>query len=363
MENIFSVTTDGKWWKGEISMRYNLLTLVKIVGALLLLAAIGFGLYWFGVAVLTLLQSLWYGICWIATGIWSGLCWLASGIWSILCWLASQWMWLLGLLLAALIGWLLTKVDWKSSEAKSDSKRSWSWIWWLLGAILLLLLALMLVKGCNNSTESAAEPAPMSAPVVITAEQFDEAFDKVVIARAYLDGVQNGVGKKVALVGLKFVDGRPVTDMIFQGRTYDEAKAIIAADWRELVTANVHVQLSEQELVAITLYAMRNGKYGFLKSDFLKAVNAGDRNAAMELNTAKGTKRQLRDEGKQYLWVLRNLWNGNISVDDLIDMPMFSYKKIAVEQMYDNGKPVFNSTLSERLNKGANRTPREALEL
>lgn len=365
MKNIFSVTTNGAWWKGELHCRYNLLTVVKILSAILALALVGFGLYWLGVLLWSLVSAIGSGICWLFTSIWSGLCWIASGIWSGLCWLAAQWMWLLGLLLVALICWLLTKIDWKSSEEKSDNKRSWSWLWWLLGIILLLLLALMLVKGCSNSsTESAAEPTQVSAPAVISAEQFDAAFDKVVIARAYLDGVQNGGGKKVALVGLKFVDGKPVTDMIFQGRTYDEAKAIIAADWRELVTENVSVKLSEQELVAITLYAMRNGKYGFEKSDFLKAVNAGERNAAMELHTAKGTKRLLRDEGKQYLWVLRNLWNGNISIDELIDLPMFSYKKIAVEQMYDaNAEPVFNATLSERLHKGANRTPREALEL
>ncbi len=361
MENIFSVSTDGKWWKGVISMRYNLLTLVKIIGALLLLAAIGFGLYWFGVAVLTILQAIWYGICWIATGIWSGLCWLASGLWSILCWIASQWMWLLGLLLAALIGWLLTKVDWKSSKAKSDSKRSWGWIWWLLGAILLLLLALMLVKGCNNSTdESAAEPVQLSAPVMITEEDFDEAFDKVVIARAYLDGVQDGG----ALVGFKFVDGRPVTEKTFKGRTYDEAKKVIADDWRPLIAKNVHVQLTEQELVTITLFAMRNGRYGFEKSDFLKAVNAGERNAPMSLHFANGAKRQLLVEGRQYLWMLHNLWHNNVSIDDLIDMPMFSYKGIAVWKMYDaSGNPIFNSKLNERLHKCSNSTPREALKL
>ena len=40
---------------------------------------------------------------------------------------------------------------------------------------------------------------------------FDESFDYVVTSRAYLDGVQNA-GDKInrALVGLKYVDGKPV---------------------------------------------------------------------------------------------------------------------------------------------------------
>ena len=42
--------------------------------------------------------------------------------------------------------------------------------------------------------------------------QFDETFDYVVISRAYLDGVQNAGDKiKRALVGLKYVDGKPVS--------------------------------------------------------------------------------------------------------------------------------------------------------
>ena len=109
---------------------------------------------------------------------------------------------------------------------------------------------------------------------------------------------------------------------------------------------------------------MRNGKYGFVKSDFLQAVNAGERNAKMDLHTAKGSKRQLHDEAKQYLWVLYNIWNGHISVDDIIDLPMFSYKGIAVQQMYDaDGNPIFNDKLDLRLKRGLNRTPRKALEL
>lgn len=363
MKSIFSVTTNGAWWKGELHCRYNLLTVTKVLAALLILALTGFGLYWFAIGLWTALGALWDGICWLGSALWSGICWVAS-----------QWLWLLGMALLALAVWLLSKVNWKGfhwpERSKSDQKRSWNWLWWLLAALLALLLLLLLLKGCGN--DKADEVSVPTASVQFYeysdsefTEAFNEAFDWVVISRAYLDGVQNGVDKMRALVGFKFVDGRPVTELTFTGKTYDQAKAIIAADWRGLIRKNIHVKLTKQQMVTLTLFAMRNGKYGFEKSDFLKAVNTGVFDADnMALHKANGGKRILMEEGMQYLWMLKILWNGHIAVEDLIDYPMFSYKTIKLSQMYDaDRKALFDDSLKARLQHGANKTPREALEL
>ncbi|MEE6208002.1 MAG: hypothetical protein VZR95_08120, partial [Alphaproteobacteria bacterium] len=262
----------------------------------------------------------------------------------------------------ALIFWLISKIkmpEW--DEEDNNGKRSWKWLWLLLLALLIGGGIFWLFKSCDSS-----DSEPKSQPEVVTPERFDEAFDWVVTTRAYLDGVQNGNTKaEVALVGLKFVNGQSVTKMTFQGKTYEEAVAIVAADWRGLITDNVEADLTENQLIVLTLFAMRNGKYGFLKSDFLKNINNGDFNAnAMALHEADGKKRVLGAEGLQYLWVLKNLWDGNITAQELIDYPMFSYKAIPLETMYDgNRQHLFNDELGDKLIRGNFKTPREALDL
>lgn len=352
MQNIFSVTSaNGHWWEGTLSVRYNLLAIVKLIGGLLALAAALFGLYWLGIGLWALLGLIWDGMCWLGTAIWSGLCWLAA-----------QWLWILGAALLALVIWLFSRIKLPEWDEKDDNdKRSWKWLRLLLLALLLGGCIFLLFKSCDGS-----EPEPKPQPEVVTPERFDEAFDWVVTTRAYLDGVQNGDTKaEVALVGLKFVNGESVTKMSFQNQTYEEAVDIIAADWRGLVADNVHVQLTDNQLIALTLFAMRNGKYGFLKSDFLRNVNNGNFSAeAMALHDAKGNKRELGAEGLQYLWVLKNLWDGNISAKELLDYPMFSYKAISLKEMYSwDHHHLFSDELADKLLHGSFKTPREALDL
>jgi hypothetical protein len=358
MTNIFSVKTNGSWWKGTVSMRYNLLTVAKCFLAIILLAVAGFVIYWFGVGLWALAQLLWDGVCWFFGALWSGLCWLAS-----------QWMWLLGLALLALLGWLLSKINWKKiklpERQPSDKERSWNWLWWVLLAIILLLLALLLFKNCGGSSGNDNAQQELVTPVISETE-YNIAFDKVVIARAYLDGVQSGDTKtERALVGFKFVNGEAVTKMTFVGKTYDEAKNIVAQDWAPVICNNVRAKLTEDQLVVVVLFAMRNGKYGFEKSDFLREINAGNFDVStMALHKSDGTKRELREEATQYLWVLKNLWLGNLTTDMLLDCPMFSYKSITSTRMYDTqGNLRFDDTIKARLQRGANQTPRKALEL
>lgn len=351
MQKILSFSSaNGHWWEGTLSIRYNLLTIVKLIGALLVIAAALFGLYWLGIGLWALLGLIWDGMCWLGTAIWSGLCWLAS-----------HWLWPLNVALLILAIWLFSNIKMPTWGKKGNDKRSWKWLWLLLLALLLICGLLWLPKSCSGDDNS--REVSLSA---VSEEQFNEAFDWVVTTRAYLDGVQNGSTKaEVALVGLKFVNGQSVAKMSFQGRTYEEAVGIIAADWRSLVANNVHVQLTDNQLIALTLFAMRNGKYGFLKSDFLRNINNGVMSSnAMALHEANGHKRVLGAEGLQYLWVLKNLWDGNISAKELLDCPMFSYKAISLMEMYDGSRNhLFSDELADKLLRGSFKTPREALDL
>ena len=293
---------------------------------------------------------------------------LGSLVWNGLCWLASQWLWFLCVALLILLFWSLSKVNWRKDKTGSV----WKYIIWILALIAAILCLLLCVRSCNDE-ESITEKAAM---VKVTnsesfAHQFDEAFDYVVTTRAYLDGVQNA-GDKInrALVGLKYVDGKPVSPDDFSGKTYDEAKEIISKDWRTLVGAHLAgVELSRQQLVTVTLFAMRNGKYGFEQSDFLKALHDGhiaDADEEMALHKVSGNKRELRTEAQQYLWVLKNLWRGNLTMEELVDFPMFSYKTISLDEMYDGGyegELLWNDELYYKLKNHSGKTPREALDL
>ena len=326
----------------DIIFRFNLKIIAKILLALLVLALVAFVGYW-----------LFQGVVWVGSAMWSGLCWLAS-----------QWMWILGILLLALLVWGLSKINWRNVKAPKVSPK----LLWLLAAILLLLLCFLAFRSCGDDKSQ-----PQSEDVVIINQDdsepmFTESFDDVIITRAYLDGVQNADDKLArALVGLKYVDGKPVKSSDFAGKTYDEAKKVVAKDWYGFVQETLDgVKISKQRLVPFTSLAMRNGKYGFVKSDFLEAVKAGEPNAEdkMALHKANGQKRELGVEAKQYLWVLKNMWKGNITAEMLLDLPMFSYKNIPLSEMYnEKGEALWNDTLLNKLRQHSGQTPREALGL
>jgi hypothetical protein len=343
-------TRNNHWWEGTISFSYNLKKVAAVLIALALVALAGFGLYWLAIGVWKLLGLTWTGLCWVGTGIWSIK------------------FWLLGLVALLLAIWGLTKVNWAKFKPKEKlegdtSKRKW-WPFALV-ALVLIILGALLFRGCDKDKDVVIK----ESAEVVSAETFNAAFDWVVTSRAYLDGVQSEASRTDrALVGLKFVNGEAVTGKTFVGKTYEQAVEIIAQDWRELVVNNLNGQkLSEQQLVVVTLFAMRNGQYGFLKSDFLREVQAGNLDEAanfMWIHKATGERRTLKEEAQKYLWVLKNLWDGNLSVNELINYPMFSYKRLNMTQMYDkDGNCLFKSEYRDVLEKGDFQTPKEALEL
>ena len=327
----------------DIIFRFNLKMVTRILLALLVLAWGVFVGYW-----------LFQGVAWLCSILWSGICWLTS-----------QWMWILGILLLALLMWGLSKVNWKSIKAPKVSPKISRTLLWLLAALLLALLCFFVFRSCGDDkaqTEDVVIIDKASEPM------FNEAFDYVIITRAYLDGVQNADDEVArALVGLKYVDGKPVKSSDFAEKTYDEAIKVIAQDWYGFVQETLNgVKISKQRLIPFTSLAMRNGKYGFEKSDFLEAVKAGEPNAEnkMALHKANGEKRELGVEAQQYLWVLKNMWKGNISAEMLLDLPMFSYKNIPLSEMYnEKGEAQWNDALLQKLHQHSGQTPREALGL
>jgi len=338
-KNLFEIHTEqGSWWKGSLVINYNLVLVAKLLMIVALLIGSGFVLYW-----------------------------LAIAGWAVICWLVSIWPWLLGILAFILLMWILASINWKKVKMPHVSANVQKWICRILIAAVLLLLLILGIRSCAGDNDEEVIVIEQPDVKTVTKERFNKAFDYVVTSRAYLDGVQ-GQGDKIkrALVGLKYVDGKPVTPQDFTGQTYEEAIKVVATDWQELVVNSLNGQkLSDQQLVVITLFAMRNGKYGYLKSDFLAGVQQGEWDSSkMAIHKSDGSKRVLGAEGRQYLWILKNLADGKLMVEELLDFPMFSYKSIPVIEMYDkSGAPVCDEALKNKLTKGEHKTPRQALEL
>lgn len=348
MKNIFSVKTPGgQWWHGEFSVRYDLFTAAKLLLGLvivpfLLLFYVGKGLYLGAVWLFKRLKPLGSAIALRTVALWFGLCRMCKRK-------------------------PKTEPDSETAETPSPERetpeqgRSNRWMWWLL----LLSLLVALIGTWRNC--SSAEDEGEGEPTVV----YDRAFDEVIVARAYLDGVQEKVSDDCprALVGFKFINDRPVRDFDFEGMTYDQAVDVVARDWKPLVVGhlNPEVVLSKQQMAVVTLAAMRMGKAGFVRSTFLQKVNEGDLTGAgkwLLLQKADGSVYPTGNEPKQYFYVLQLLWYGDLAIGELLDFPMFSYKGIDVGSVYTiDGEYVYTPEIGDRLTRGNYPTPREALEL
>lgn len=236
-----------------------------------------------------------------------------------------------------------------------------------LAVVLLIVLAVVWSwRSCQNRNE----PLPVVTEIESPEETYNRAFDDVVIARAYLDGVQTEVDAKCprALVGFKFINDKPVKDYDFNGKTYEEAVKIVAEDWKPLVVGSLNedVRLSEQQMAVVTLAAMRMGKNGFKRSTFLKKLNEGvaeDAGLWLLLQTPDGEIRETGEEPLQYFYVLRLLWEHKVEIRELLDMPMFSYRNIKVKALYTDVQPEYGKEEERLLAEGDFPTPREALGL
>lgn len=289
-KNFFHVRSLGAWYRFrvEIGLNINLKLLLLPLWLLMLLVAY-------------LAEAIWWGIQMLVKGI----MWLAKKVWLVL---LAIWAWLLG---------LFNKKSQPSATTESNWKR-----WFLL--LLLLLLAL---GGGYVIYKYITKPTPEPIEEVITveeqvAETVESVWDDVLVARIYLDykGADNAGG-------LKYVKGEKAKKI-----TMEQLANIIDVDWKKLVKDNVKVVLTKQQMTTTILLAMRMGQNGFPKSKFLELINKGDFDEATEhivLYDASGRERKnVGTEQKQYLRVLRLMWEEQLYVSEMMDFHHHSYKAV-----------------------------------
>ena len=326
---------------GNGRVKFTLIVNFKVLGLILLillgLALLGFVLYWLGVGVLA----------------------LAKLIWSIK-------MWLLGAILFGLLMWLLTKVNWKAinlPERKSSEtkERNLKWIWAVLALLAIILLGALLFKGCDREEKPVA-----TVTEEVTEERFREPSDWVMLD-AYLSEAFN----------VKYADFKKF-DSYGKVLSYNERLQAFDteayyADWGRLFPYFEGKRLNDNQLAALKRYGLWCGLAGFEKSPVCVKLQNGEEVLASDLAvvyTAEGEERKYsrnsnREYAQKYAWVLMNVFDGNITINELLDYPVKSFENLDLEDMYDtNGNYIFNQELKKRLDEGnGNRTTREVLGL
>lgn len=303
------------WWKGEVRIPYNFMWLLIILGILLLPLL---------VAIL-LLAAILYGIWWLAVHAWPYL--KAFGAW-LLALLIAFWAWLCGL--------FHREPREKKPEEKKE-KRNW---WWLLAAILLLLLLLFCFKRCDGK-EDTVEPETIEYVTPM------ETWSDVVVYRVHLDALMNNS----RLIGLKNRGLKRATEAEYHGNALAESEEVVENEWTTLVNEQVHVDLNRHQMAATILYAMRCGRYGFPQSDFLKSLNAGDFAQAekdlMKLHDQHGRVLKNGEEATKYLYELRLIFTGQLSVEEVLKCHWKSYLT------YPDGKEYYPEALKKVILTGA----------
>lgn len=315
------------WWKGEVRIPYNLMWALIILGILLLPV----------VLVLVIVAAILYGLWWLVC--------------KVLNWLIAFWRWLCPYL-AAFWAWLRGLFHRKPREKKQEEKKEKKNWWWLLLLLLLLMLLLLgLFKWCSGKEETT--------PAVPEQIAYQTAWNDALYARVFLDGLR----EDATLAGYKYRDGKPAKDADFNGDAANEAWCVMYEEWLPILQNNITVELMPDQKVAAWLYALRSGKYGFAKSDFVKFVNAGDMakagEALMKIHKANGQVREAGDELQSYLYTIRLIWDGKISIEELKDCHCFSYKAYPVTQGYQPQELVDVIKTKNPLNA---QTPRELLD-
>ena len=223
---------NGKWYQGQLVIRYNLLNVLRVL-ILAALAAVALAiLYWIVKGLIWCFVQLTPAFVWIGDNWW----WLLLSLLGIV---GLVWAWMYGLFRN------LFKRRPKMNRPQHEGKRN-LWPWLLL---LALVLGIVLCwKSCSGDDKKSAAVENVQAAV------YDKSFDKVIIARAYLDGVQKEVlsGCPRALVGFKFINDKPVSEYDFKGLTYDESVKIVAEDWKPLVVENLNGVVSANEFLTRT---------------------------------------------------------------------------------------------------------------
>ena len=322
----FEIKRGKKWYRGHVAIEFN------------------YNLAWLLLPFIILIYLIKYAfqaLAWVVEKVIDGIWWLLKKFWIAI---VAIWMWLKG---------LFNHKPTQPKEQKENKKFNW---WWII-IPLLIVLGFLSFRSCDGG-----EPKPVAYDYEVVEDAYEASWDDVVVCRAYLDNVQGNAKGSVprALVGFKFIDGKKASEFNFSDKTYEESLKIISESWKPFVMENVKVNLNQQQMTVVILTAMRMGDKRFKNSTFLKKLNAGDFEGAANwfvLEDSKGQIMKTGKEPKQYFRVLRFMWEGWVTPEEIAEFPIWSYLKLDPEKDYTPEEMI------KVMASGTTPTPRTALGL
>ncbi|MBE6452479.1 MAG: hypothetical protein E7012_03200 [Alphaproteobacteria bacterium] len=298
------------------------------------LSLLGFSLYWLGVGIIALVKFIW----------------------------SMKW-WVLGAILLGLLIWLLSKKIRTINLSRESKEQNIMAALALLLIFAIILLGTLLFKGCDR------EQKPVDTVTVteeVTEERFKEPSDWVMLD-AYLSESFN-----VKYVNFKkFASYGKVLSYNERLQAFDTEAYY--ADWGRLFPYFEGKTFNDNQLAALKRYGLWCGLAGFERSPICQKLQNGEEVLASDLAvvyTAEGKEREYsqksnKKHARKYAWVIMNIFDGNITIEEVLDYPVKSFEKLAVEDMYDaEGNYIFNQELKAKLREeNGNRTTREVLGL
>ena len=339
LENPFQVQNLGNG-RVKFSLTINFKLIVKLLLILLATCIVGALLFGLGMALYHIALFLW-GIKW----------------------------WLLGALGASLIIYLLTKVNWKKIKLPEPKERKLGWLLAVIGLIIAVILGALLFRSCSktNREADAAETEVTEKVITVTEDNFKDPGDWIQLD-CYLSqefNIQFANYEEFAYFGedLSYIERCEV---------FDEEQFFL--DWSPVFSAFEGKSFKAHEIAALKRYALWCGPNGFPHSPVYKKLVKDEEITAVDLSvvyTSTGGVREYESQrnavnAKKYAWMLMNVYSGVITVDELLDARVMTYKAISLSKMYNKiGEPIFSQELKKAVlnhNNGA-RTTREVLDL
>lgn len=315
LENPFQVQNLGNG-RVKFSLTINFKLIVKLLLILLATCIVGALLVGLGLALYHLAMLLW-DIKW----------------------------WLLGALGVGFIVYLLTKVNWKKIKLTEKHLK------WLLVSILIILIALFTItslRSCERYEETTETEPVETETITITEETFKDPGDWIMLD-CYLS-------KKLNVVYVnykKFEHYNEDLTYVERCEVFDEEQFF--TDWSPVFAAFEGHTFSVNELAALKRYALWCGPNGFPYSPVYQKLVNDEEILATDLAVVYTSTGEIRkyeskfnkEYARKYAWVLMAVYDGFITVDELMNARVKTFKDLDVDAMYDRDKPFFSDDLKE----------------
>lgn len=202
-------------------------------------------------------------------------------------------------------------------------------------------ISLLLLNSCNRENNKEKEPDKNN--ITVTKEVFKDPGDWIMLDCYLSEGFN-----------IKYADyesfpyyGENLT-YVERCEVFDEE--MFFTDWASIFSAFDGRTFKAHELAALKRYALWCGPAGFISSPIYQKLVDDEEILTTDLAKvyyANGAERQYRKYGnekysKKYAWVLMAVYDGFLTVNELSDAHVKTFKDLNLEDIYDEyGNPIF----------------------